>query len=392
MRPRTETAILPIQPLAPASGVPEPLGADVLAAALEASHVAVTISDVTRPEQPLRYVNAGFEAITGYRREEVLGRNCRFLQGPETDPEAVAALRRAIRGRTACDVELLNYRRDGRPFWNSLHLAPLRNARGETTAFIGIQRDVTHERSQRERERQHDRMLALGRLAGGVAHEINNLLQPVLTLPDIIAEDLPPNAREARADLALVAESARDARAIVRRLLDFGRPPAPSATPIPFADALYEAIATARTALPGTVTLETRVDTGPLATLLDRTEVKQVLLNLAGNAADAMAGRGTVFVEAVPGPVGIRWIVADDGPGIPVGMRERVFEPFCGTKPAGRGSGLGLFIVQEIVRRVGGAVRVTDAPGGGAIFVIDIPIAPHAAASAPHGAPAEEAA
>jgi PAS domain S-box-containing protein len=362
--------------------------ATVLAAALDAAHVAVTITDIAAPDSPLVYVNAAFEAITGYDRAEVLGRNCRFLQGPETDPEAVETLRAAIATRRRCDVELLNYRRDGEAFWNSLHLAPLQDRSGATTAYIGFQRDVSQERWRREQKEQHERMLALGRLAGGVAHEINNLLQPVLTLPDLAAERLPPDAQDARDDLRLVTESARDARAIVRRILDFGRVPDGARQPVSFAPALEEAVAACRATLPDTVSLECHVIAADVVTLIDKAEVKQILHNLVANAVDAMKGRGSLVVEVIGSATGLRWRVVDTGPGVPASVRSRIFEPFCGTKPAGRGTGLGLFIVHEIVRRAGGDIRVTDTPGGGATFVIDLPScapsdAPAAAANGP---------
>lgn len=112
-------------------------------AAMEATSEGISISDMRLPDAPLIYVNGGFERLTGHRRDRVLGRNCRFLQGPDTDPAAVDTLRRAIRLGQGCTVDLLNYRADGAPFWNRLSLTPLRDAGGAVTHYVGIQSDVT---------------------------------------------------------------------------------------------------------------------------------------------------------------------------------------------------------------------------------------------------------
>jgi len=378
--PRPALAPMPATLRREADDAPAPVqahagvGADILTAALEASHVAVTISDVTVSENPLIYVNAAFETITGFSREDVLGRNCRFLQGAGTDPETVEELRRAIRQQRTCDVELLNYRRDGSAFWNSLHIAPLKNARGKTTAFIGMQRDVTAERQERDRERRHDRMLALGRLSGGVAHKIDELLHPVGPLSERIAAALPEASSHARADLSLIAGNARDASTVVRRLLDFGGGPECAGEAVSFDEALNEALQTAPATLPPTVTLETRVATEGARTFLQPTEVEQILRNLVANAVEAMDGDGGLTIEARKAPERIVLSVADTGPGIPHALRERVFEAFYSTKPPGRSMGLGLFMVHEIVARVGGRARVTDTSGGGATIVIDLPL------------------
>lgn len=119
--------------------------------ALEASNEGITLSDCRLPDHPLVYVNAGFEALTGYTREEVVGRNCRFLQGEGTDPETLALLRAAIRAGRPCTVELLNQRKDGTPFWNRLALTPLHDGEGRLTHFVGIQSDITR-RMQAEGE------------------------------------------------------------------------------------------------------------------------------------------------------------------------------------------------------------------------------------------------
>jgi sigma-B regulation protein RsbU (phosphoserine phosphatase) len=134
--------------------------------ALDVAAEGITIADARLPDRPLIYANEGFEHMTGYSVAEVLGRNCRFLQGPGSDPTAVAEIRAAVAGQRECVVELLNYRRDGTTFWNRLSITPVRNDLGEVTHFIGIQSDVTARREaehglRRAKEAlEHDLQLA----------------------------------------------------------------------------------------------------------------------------------------------------------------------------------------------------------------------------------------
>jgi sigma-B regulation protein RsbU (phosphoserine phosphatase) len=114
--------------------------------ALTASAEGITIADARLPDRPLIYVNAGFERLTGYSRDEVLGRNCRFLQGAGTEADTVTELRNAIHEGREITVEILNYRKDGTPFWNRLAITPVEDGTGELTHFIGIQSDVTKRR------------------------------------------------------------------------------------------------------------------------------------------------------------------------------------------------------------------------------------------------------
>ncbi|MCU0293814.1 MAG: PAS domain-containing protein, partial [Thermoanaerobaculaceae bacterium] len=109
--------------------------------ALAVAAEGVTIADARAPGRPLIYVNEGFERMTGYPAAEVLGRNCRFLQGPDTDAVAVAEIRAALADHRECVVEILNYRKDGSTFWNRLSITPVRESSGEVTHFIGIQSD-----------------------------------------------------------------------------------------------------------------------------------------------------------------------------------------------------------------------------------------------------------
>jgi len=122
---------------------------------LDAAPVGITLSEASKPDNPLVYVNRKFEEMTGYDATEAVGRNCRFLQGPDTDPDAVAAMRRAINDEEPVAVELRNYRRDGTEFWSRVEIVPLRDDDGAVTNYLGLQRDVT---DRVRRERRDDRM------------------------------------------------------------------------------------------------------------------------------------------------------------------------------------------------------------------------------------------
>ncbi len=147
----------------PSAGRPEP-SADKLARlkelALGAAHEGITISDLGQDDNPIVYANDGFARLTGYGVDEALGRNCRFLQGPDTDPAAVERLRNAVRQGEACTVDILNYRKDGSPFWNRLAITPVRGADGELTHFVGIQSDITARKNAEEKLARANRRMS----------------------------------------------------------------------------------------------------------------------------------------------------------------------------------------------------------------------------------------
>jgi two-component system sporulation sensor kinase C len=142
----------------------------------------ISIADATKPDLPLTYVNPAFEVMTGYSLEEVLGKNCRFLQGDALDQPAITLVREAIRDKRETLVILKNYRKDGTPFWNELSLSPIRNRHGMLTHFVGIQTDVTARVEFEDALRESEKLAAVGRLASSIAHEINNPLESVMNL------------------------------------------------------------------------------------------------------------------------------------------------------------------------------------------------------------------
>ena len=124
---------------------------DLLERAIDATTEGITISDAAQPDNPVIFANKGFERLTGYAAHEIVGQNCRFLQGPQTDPHTVHEIRQAIESGAECTVELLNYRKDGTPFWNRLSITPLCDPSGRITHFAGIQSDITELRQTQAR-------------------------------------------------------------------------------------------------------------------------------------------------------------------------------------------------------------------------------------------------
>ncbi len=139
--------------------LPGAVDAELKDRALAASDEGITIADARLPDMPLVYANAGFERLTGYRVSEALGRNCRFLQGPDTEAAAVDRIRAALAAERGCTVELLNYRKDGTPFWNRLSITPVRDGDGELSHYVGIQSDITARKAaEEELARANERM------------------------------------------------------------------------------------------------------------------------------------------------------------------------------------------------------------------------------------------
>lgn len=131
----------------------------VFLSAIESIHEGITLADASLPDCPIIYANEGFCTLTGYTREEVEGRNCRFLQGPNTDPAATAELSRALREKKDCKVELLNYRKDGTPFWNHVSIAFIKDDALNKEYVIGVQSDVSFKRELTEQQRKHIGMM-----------------------------------------------------------------------------------------------------------------------------------------------------------------------------------------------------------------------------------------
>ncbi len=355
--------------------------------ALEAMPVGVVIADHSRADDPLVSANSTFLRMTGYDREEVLGRNSRFLQGPESDPVAVMALRDAIRDEREARVEILNYRKDGTPFWNAVSVAPVRTAAGRVTHFVGVQTDLTDLKRLEEQYRQSQKMEAVGQLAGGVAHDFNNLLTVMLGYSEVLL-DRPDVSGEDQAMVREIRRAGERAAALTRQLLAFSRKQILAPQVVDLNALVTDMDRMVRRLIGADIDLALRLAPDLGRVRVDPGQMEQVLLNLILNARDAMPTGGKLTVEtsnvdldapyaeqhadAKPGPY-VLLAVTDTGLGMDEATRQHAFEPFFTTKPVGRGSGLGLATVFGIVRQSDGRVEAFSEPGRGTSMKVYLP-------------------
>lgn len=152
---------------------------NIFFAAVEMTRMPMVVTDPRQPDNPIVFVNRAFLDLTLYEEAEAVGRNCRFLQGPQTDPATVTEIRNAIADERAVALDILNYKADGTPFWNALYLGPIFDHEGQLLYFFASQMDVTERRATEQSSLQAQKMEAIGQLTAGMAHDFNNLLQVI---------------------------------------------------------------------------------------------------------------------------------------------------------------------------------------------------------------------
>jgi two-component system, cell cycle sensor histidine kinase and response regulator CckA len=355
--------------------------------AIQAVSQGIIITDATDPENPIIYSSAGFERITGFSPDEVLGRNCKFLQGEGSDPATVAEIREAIAQRRPCSLEILNYRKDGTPFWNHLTISPVFDKAGNLANFVGVQEDVTERRLLEEQLRQSQKMEAFGQLAGGVAHDFNNLLIVILGFSERLLRTLPEDDPN-RSAVKEINNAGKRAAALTEQMLAFSRQTVLAPKVLDLNAAIRDIVNILRRLIGEDIELEIKLDDSIDHVRVDPSHFGQVLMNLTINARDAMPLGGSLAIETASvtldgGPNGhpgelepgeyVVLKVSDTGCGIPPEIASRIFEPFFTTKTVGKGTGLGLAVVHGIVKQSGGDIQVESEADLGTTFKIYFP-------------------
>ena len=352
-----------------------------LATAVEDAAEAILITDFNGT---IEYVNKACERMTGYEKDELLGHNPRIFKSGGHEEAFYAEMWENIKAGKIWSGRLMNQRKDGVLYHAEATISPVKDPSGKIVNFVGIQRDITEQLELSKQLSQAQKMEAVGTLAGGVAHDFNNVLQVALGYSDLILadEDLP---QRYRTDLQKIHQSARQGADLVQRLLTFSRKTDIKPQPINLNFRVKDLGKMLERTIQKMIEIQLSL-TDNLATInADPTQVDQILMNLAVNARDAMPEGGKLIIktqnvivdeesarthlDAEPGRY-VLLTVSDTGTGMDKETLEHIFEPFYTTKAAGEGTGLGLAMVHGIVKQHGGHIRCYSEPGHGTAFSI----------------------
>jgi two-component system cell cycle sensor histidine kinase/response regulator CckA len=340
------------------------------------------------PDGPLLYVNKAWQQGTGYGDDEIDQMQLLDIVHPDSRGYYTEVVDRVLRGERLDHVELVFMPKTGAPITVEGNLScTFRD--GVPSAVRGIYRDVTERKRVEEQLRRAERMQAAGKLAGGVAHEVNNMMTGVIGFSEFVLRSLEPDDPR-KADVEEVIKAGTRAADVTRQLLAFTRQQVLRPQMVQINAVVSDMEKMLRRSLGEDKLLELRLSPDAGEIRADRGQLEQVLINLVLNARDAMTGHGRVSIETalavwdevyaqrhegVDIPLGryVLLAVSDNGCGMDPGVQERIFEPFFTTKPIGQGTGLGLSTVYGIVKQSGGYVWVYSEPGEGSVFKVYLP-------------------
>ncbi len=366
----------------------------MLRAGLDCIHEAVVVTRIgdreTLNPECIAFSNAEFELLTGWTRADAIGRPLSDFAALQTalgllprvtEPQSFAAPRR---------IELLHPSRDGSLFWAEMEVSCVLDEKGSATHRVIILRDVSGRRALEEQLFQAQKVEAVGRLAGGVAHDFNNVLTAIGGFSELLLDELAPGTSAHGEVLQIKAASDR-AAALTRQLLVFSRKQPVRPQHLDTNALVADMERFIRRVISASVGIRVALQDAIPSVYMDPLQFEQVLLNLVINASEAMADGGALSIESRsvvlgetydghsqgvrPGPY-VCLVVSDTGAGMDELTRERMFEPFFTTKSGG--TGLGLSTVHEIVRQSGGHVWVYTEVGVGSTFKVYLPASSHA--------------
>ncbi|MDR3671422.1 MAG: PAS domain-containing protein [Holophaga sp.] len=342
---------------------------------------------ITDPQGVVEWVNPAFLAATGYNQAELLGRNPRFLWSSIQDATVFKDLWTTLQAGEVWRGELVNRHKSGALQNFQLAITPLRNEAGELAHFIGIAEDITEQRRIEAEYRQSLKMEAVGRLAGGVAHDFNNMLSVILLNAEItlLGKDL-SDAHRLR--IQEIQQAAERSALLTRQLLAFSRKQPAQPQRVDLNVVVKDNQKMLLRMIERDIELVFHPAPRPQPVFIDPNQVSQILANLVINARDALPGAGTISIETatvrvdeesslIHGnlPVGsyVKLTVSDTGSGMDAHTLEHLFEPFFTTKGEGEGTGLGLATVYGIVKQNLGAISVYSHLGLGTSFKLYLP-------------------
>jgi PAS domain S-box-containing protein len=363
----------------------------LVSAALEVADSAIVITDRAGV---IQWANLAFTTLTGYTQAEALGKNSSLLKSGKHEPAFYKSLWDTILSGRVWRGEMANRRKNGSVYSEEMTITPVRDGRGEIGHFIAIKQDITERKKLQAQLLRTQRLESVGRLASGIAHDLNNLLSPMLLAPQLLRESI--QDPDLCSLLDLIETNARRGSDIIKQLLTFGRGVESERVPVQLRALVLDMAGIIRETFPKNIT--TRRETPAEAWLVkgDATQLHQILMNLCVNARDAMPEGGTLtlklenqdidesFARMIPGARPGRYVclsVTDTGQGIAPEHLDKIYDPFFTTKELGQGTGLGLSTVLGIVQSHGGFIQVQSQPGHGTQFKVYLSASETAAAS-----------
>lgn len=353
------------------------------ASLLDKARDAIAVTDLSHR---ITYWNASAERIYGWSAAAAVGRDLRQLD-LDVDAQRFAAAHAALLERGEWQGELARRSRAGKKIHVAARWSLVRDATGAAQSVLAIETDITDAKQLQAQLLRSQRAESIGTLTGGIAHDLNNMLAPILLGAELLRQE--PLPKDALRVIASIEASAQHGAALVRQLLSFARGTEGERAQVLPARLLGELDALLQQTLPRRITVKLEVHGELHPIFADATQLKQLLLNLCINARDAIPEHGTITLgaeevtldatrarsmpEGRPGHY-LHLRVSDTGGGMPPEIVERIFDPFFTTKPAGQGTGLGLSMVRGIVKGHQGFLHVESTLGVGTTFHIFLPL------------------
>jgi PAS domain S-box-containing protein len=350
------------------------------AALLDQAHDGIAVRGL---DDRITFWSKGAERLYGWSRSEAMGRRLNDLL--HIDAAGFMAGAKAVRNDGVWSGEVEKTTAAGQPVVVDCSWTLLRDDDGQPKAIFSIDTNITNRKTMERQSFRAQRLESLGTLAGGIAHDLNNLLMPIL-MGVTLLKRLEPGERSLKAILN-IEQSVKRGTDLVKQVLLFARGVEGTRTAIDLARIVAEVEAIAGSTFPKNISFATDIP-GTSKVIGDSTQLNQVLLNLCVNARDAMPDGGQITISARNAEINHQYAVmhgganaghyvvlevTDSGSGIPKEVLERVFEPFFTTKEVGKGTGLGLSTVQGIVRSHGGFIEVSSTIGKGSTFQVYLP-------------------
>lgn len=333
-------------------------------------HNTINPIQITDTKGMMVYVNPGFEKVSGYSSEELIGKNPKILRSGKHSKEFWSSVWNQIISGKVWVGRIENRRKDGNPFFTELVISPIIDQRGSIAGYLGAHRDITEQIILEQQLVRSQKMESIGTLAAGIAHEVGNPLTAISSLVQVIQRTSKDDF--AKEKLELINSQVNRIARIIRELVDFSRPSAQIVKPTNINRVVKEAlniVQYGKKVKDIDFALDLNEDIPEIAAVPD--QVVQVFINILMNAVDSLDGRqGSIKVQSRTNEHTVEVIIHDTGKGIEPSALEKIFEPFYTTKTTGQGTGLGLWVSYGIVKSFGGDIFVDSVPEEGSTFTV----------------------